>query len=47
LEGRREFVIKLQRHPLIYPIFRPHPYPLLEGKGKSLARPSRDGTFTS
>jgi hypothetical protein len=28
LEGRRKPVIGLQRHPLIYPIFRPHPWPL-------------------
>src|SRR5712691_10158243 len=44
--GREKGVCdRLQRHPLIDPIFGPRP--LLIGKRKSLARPSRDGTSTS
>jgi len=32
LEGRRKPVTWLQRHPLIYPIFLPHPSPKGEGE---------------
>ena len=51
LEGRKEPVIRLRRHPLIYPIFDPYPHScsitLKKEQGKDLNLYSRRGTSTS